>query len=112
MTSPEDPKISMRCSPAFPLTIGRRQNFSRCWARKIASIMVCRIRRSSSGRMASTPAEGFLATEVETLIACAVDYHDCVYDSRSRDNKELSAEIWMRASAGSLLSADNRLLGC
>jgi len=54
-------------------------------------------------------AEGFLAPEVETLIACAVAYHDCVYDSRSRDNEELSAEIWMRASSGSLLRAANRL---
>jgi predicted metal-dependent HD superfamily phosphohydrolase len=53
-------------------------------------------------------AEGLAAPEVEPLIACAIAYHDCVHDSRRRDNEERSAEIWMEASAGAPLTAENR----
>jgi predicted metal-dependent HD superfamily phosphohydrolase len=53
-------------------------------------------------------AEGLDASGVETLIACAIAYHDCVYERGRRDNEERSAEVWMRASAGSSLSDDDR----
>lgn len=52
--------------------------------------------------------EGLTAPEIETLIACAIAYHDCVYDSRRRDNEERSAEIWMRASERSSLGEEDR----
>ena len=53
-------------------------------------------------------AEGFDAPEIETLIACAIAYHDCVYARGRRDNEERSAEVWLRASAGSSLSDEDR----
>jgi predicted metal-dependent HD superfamily phosphohydrolase len=53
-------------------------------------------------------AEGLDAPEIETLIACAIAYHDCVYERGRRDNEERSAEEWMRASAGTSLSQDDR----
>jgi predicted metal-dependent HD superfamily phosphohydrolase len=53
-------------------------------------------------------AEGMTAPGIETLIACAIAYHDCVYDSRRRDNEERSAEIWMHASARSPLNEADR----
>jgi len=53
-------------------------------------------------------AEGLTAPEIETLIACAIAYHDCVYARGRRDNEERSAEVWMRASAGSALSDEDR----
>jgi predicted metal-dependent HD superfamily phosphohydrolase len=52
--------------------------------------------------------EGLTAPGIETLIACAIAYHDCVYDSRRRDNEARSAEFWMRASERSLLSDEDR----
>jgi predicted metal-dependent HD superfamily phosphohydrolase len=54
-------------------------------------------------------AEGLNAPEIETLIACAIAYHDCVYQSGARDNEQRSAEVWMHASAGSAISKANRL---
>jgi predicted metal-dependent HD superfamily phosphohydrolase len=54
-------------------------------------------------------AEGLNAPEVETLIACAIAYHDCVYESGARDNEQRSAEVWLRASAGGALSEADRL---
>jgi predicted metal-dependent HD superfamily phosphohydrolase len=53
-------------------------------------------------------AEGFDAPEIETLIACAIAYHDCVYARGRSDNEERSAEVWLRASAGSSLSDEDR----
>ena len=54
-------------------------------------------------------AEGFTAPEIETLIASAIAYHDCVYERGRRDNEERSAEVWLRASEASGLSnADRR----
>lgn len=53
-------------------------------------------------------AEGVDAPEVETLIACAIAYHDCVYERGRRDNEERSAEVWLRASAGAPLSEPDR----
>jgi predicted metal-dependent HD superfamily phosphohydrolase len=54
------------------------------------------------------PAEGLDAPEIETLIACAIAYHDCVYARGQRDNEEQSAEVWMRASAAAPLPDDDR----
>jgi predicted metal-dependent HD superfamily phosphohydrolase len=54
-------------------------------------------------------AEGLNAPEIETLIACAIAYHDCVYQSGARDNEERSAEVWLRASAGSAISEADRI---
>jgi predicted metal-dependent HD superfamily phosphohydrolase len=53
-------------------------------------------------------AEGLNGPEIEILIACAIAYHDCVYERGRRDNEERSAEVWMRASAGTALSEDDR----
>jgi predicted metal-dependent HD superfamily phosphohydrolase len=53
-------------------------------------------------------AEGLDAPAIETLIACAIAYHDCVYERGRRDNEERSAEVWLRASAGASLSDEDR----
>jgi predicted metal-dependent HD superfamily phosphohydrolase len=53
-------------------------------------------------------AEGLVAPGIETLIACAIAYHDCVYDSSKRDNEERSADVWMHASARSALNEEDR----
>lgn len=53
-------------------------------------------------------AEGLTAPEIEILIACAIAYHDCVYERGRRDNEERSAEVWLRASAGAPLSEQDR----
>jgi len=53
-------------------------------------------------------AEGLDAPAIETLIACAIAYHDCVYARGRRDNEERSAEAWLSASAGSSLSDEDR----
>jgi predicted metal-dependent HD superfamily phosphohydrolase len=53
-------------------------------------------------------AEGMDAPEIETLIACAIAYHDCVYERGRRDNEERSAEVWLRASAAAPLSEPDR----
>jgi predicted metal-dependent HD superfamily phosphohydrolase len=53
-------------------------------------------------------AEGLTAPEIETLIACAIAYHDSVYERGRRDNEARSAEVWIRASAGSSLSEADR----
>jgi predicted metal-dependent HD superfamily phosphohydrolase len=47
--------------------------------------------------------------EMDRLIACAIAFHDCVYDSRREDNEERSAEVWMNASRQSGLSGADRL---
>jgi predicted metal-dependent HD superfamily phosphohydrolase len=53
-------------------------------------------------------AEGLTAPEVEPLIACAIAYHDSVYEPGRRDNEARSAEMWMRASAGTSFSEADR----
>ena len=54
-------------------------------------------------------AEGLDAPAIETLIACAIAYHDCVYARGRRDNEARSADVWMRASADApLREADRR----
>jgi predicted metal-dependent HD superfamily phosphohydrolase len=51
-------------------------------------------------------AEGLREPHIETLIACAIAYHDCVYQTGARDNEERSAETWLRASAGAISEGD------
>jgi len=41
---------------------------------------------------------GLATPPVDRLVACAIAYHDCVYDARRRDNEERSAELWLRDS--------------
>jgi len=53
-------------------------------------------------------AEGLTAPEIETLIACAIAYHDCVYARGRSDNEARSAEVWLDASAGTPLSDEDR----
>jgi predicted metal-dependent HD superfamily phosphohydrolase len=36
----------------------------------------------------------------ETLIACAIAYHDAVHDPRRRDNEAASAQLWREARPG------------
>ena len=45
---------------------------------------------------------------IKTLIACAIAFHDSVYDYMGADNEERSAKYWLRASAGSRLSEEDR----
>lgn len=44
----------------------------------------------------------------DTLVACAIAYHDSVYDFSGSDNEGRSAENWLRASAGSSVSEADR----
>ena len=53
--------------------------------------------------------EGLTSPEIERLLACAIAFHDCVFDSSRRDNEAFSAKFWMRASVGSPLDAADRL---
>jgi predicted metal-dependent HD superfamily phosphohydrolase len=41
-------------------------------------------------------------------IACAIAYHDSIYDGHRRDNEELSALFWLEASAGTAIGAAER----
>jgi predicted metal-dependent HD superfamily phosphohydrolase len=42
------------------------------------------------------------------LLACAIAYHDSVYDVRRDDNEDRSAEVWLRDSAAAHLSEEDR----
>jgi len=54
-------------------------------------------------------AEGLDGPAIETLIACAIAYHDCVYERGRRDNEARSADVWLAASANAPLSQSDRL---
>lgn len=58
-------------------------------------------------RLYSGPA-GLANPAIDRLVACAIAYHDSVYDTARADNEERSAELWLRASAGAPLSEDER----
>jgi predicted metal-dependent HD superfamily phosphohydrolase len=45
---------------------------------------------------------------VTMLIACAIAYHDSVYDGHRADNEDLSAMLWMKASETSELTTPDR----
>jgi predicted metal-dependent HD superfamily phosphohydrolase len=51
---------------------------------------------------------GLADPAIDTLVACAIAYHDSVYDSRRSDNEKRSAEAWMSASEGSSISQEDR----
>jgi predicted metal-dependent HD superfamily phosphohydrolase len=38
---------------------------------------------------------GMDVREIETLIACAIAYHDAVFDAQRSDNEERSAQLWL-----------------
>ena len=42
---------------------------------------------------------GYQDGDSTTLIACAIAFHDAVYEPAARDNEERSAQIWLAASA-------------
>lgn len=46
--------------------------------------------------------------EANALLACAIAYHDSVYDVRRGDNEERSADAWLRESANSPIDEADR----
>lgn len=54
-------------------------------------------------------AAGLAGAENDRLVACAIAWHDSVYDTERADNEDRSAELWLAASAGApLAEADRR----
>ena len=54
-------------------------------------------------------AEGFDVPEVEVLIACAIAYHDSIYDMTRRDNEDRSADFWLSACKEVTLSYNDKV---
>jgi predicted metal-dependent HD superfamily phosphohydrolase len=48
----------------------------------------------------------FLAPAATRLIACAISFHDAVYDATRRDNEHRSALLWQRYAPADLSAAD------
>ncbi len=48
----------------------------------------------------------FLAPAATRLIACAIAFHDAVYDAKRRDNEHRSALLWRRYAPADLCAAD------
>ncbi|MGA3400703.1 MAG: hypothetical protein ABSC95_15900 [Acetobacteraceae bacterium] len=48
----------------------------------------------------------FLAPAATRLIACAITFHDAVYDAKRRDNEHRSALLWRRYAPADLSAAD------
>ena len=61
-----------------------------------------RLHRRYAGRA------GLSGQEADMLVACAVAWHDSVYDVDRSDNEERSAEAWLVASAGAPLAEADR----
>ncbi len=53
-------------------------------------------------------AVGLADPVIDRLVACAIAYHDSVYDHSRSDNEDRSAEFWLRASAGSTVDDEDR----
>ena len=53
--------------------------------------------------------EGFDVPAIEMLIACAIAYHDSIYDMTRRDNEDRSADFWLAACAQINLSMADKL---
>ncbi|MBV8474012.1 MAG: hypothetical protein JO234_11400, partial [Hyphomicrobiales bacterium] len=51
---------------------------------------------------------GLAGREADRLVACAIAWHDSVYDPMRTDNEERSAEAWLAASAGGRTSEADR----
>jgi predicted metal-dependent HD superfamily phosphohydrolase len=51
---------------------------------------------------------GLADRAIDRLVACAIAYHDSVYDHSRSDNEDRSAEFWLRASAGSSVDDADR----
>jgi predicted metal-dependent HD superfamily phosphohydrolase len=51
---------------------------------------------------------GLADPAIDTLVACAIAYHDSVYDHSRSDNEERSAEFWLAASAGAAVAEADR----
>lgn len=52
---------------------------------------------------------GLSSPDITTLVACAIAFHDSVYEPGRDDNEERSAQNWLRASAGSSIPEEDRL---
>lgn len=52
---------------------------------------------------------GLSSATADTLVACAIAWHDSVYDVARCDNEERSAEAWLAASVGAPLAEADRL---
>jgi len=55
-----------------------------------------------------SPEAGLAGPAPTRLLACAIAYHDSVYDVRRDDNEDRSAEVWLRDSAASPVSEEDR----
>ena len=55
------------------------------------------------------PAEALTTPEIEPLIACAIAFHDVIYDMGAKDNEERSADFWLRSSARGSFSIADRM---
>ncbi|HEY3846444.1 MAG TPA: hypothetical protein VGL95_04970 [Acetobacteraceae bacterium] len=53
----------------------------------------------------------FLAPGATRLIACAIAFHDAVYDATQRDNEHRSALLWQRYAPADLSAADVNWVG-
>jgi predicted metal-dependent HD superfamily phosphohydrolase len=51
---------------------------------------------------------GLDVPEIETLIACAIAYHDAVFDAERSDNEERSAQLWLGDSDGATMDDADR----
>ena len=51
---------------------------------------------------------GLTDPEIQTLLACAIAFHDSVYDPLKIDNEDRSADYWLRASEGSRMCEEDR----
>ena len=52
---------------------------------------------------------GLMDPELQMLLACAIAFHDSVYDHERADNEDRSAEYWLKASEGSPVSQEDRI---
>jgi predicted metal-dependent HD superfamily phosphohydrolase len=55
-----------------------------------------------------SPRVGLATPAINTLVACAIAYHDSVFDFSKSDNEERSADYWLEVSAHSSLSDKDR----
>lgn len=51
---------------------------------------------------------GLDVPEIETLIACAIAYHDAVFEAQRPDNEERSAQLWLGDSDGATMDDADR----